>query len=330
MSISALIDDHSSADFYKTVYLIQKQLALGDEQYNKVGHDSLPDNELIRFKAIQHLGFPGHPISNISKSTKKNKKYCNVDMSLSFMGLTGPSGVLPQHYSELVLQRVKLKDTGMRDFYDLFNHRIFSLFYRAWEKYQFGINLQTNDRFQLDPFTQSLSHLAGGKSAQNLYYSGIFNHKIRSVEGLQNILTDITNCDVLIEQFQGKWMYLDASEQTRLGSRVEPEGHHARLGMGASCGSRVWDINSNIKIVLTPKSNTDTKSLLPNGKRSEAAHTIIKAYLTQNIDYTLQLKLQHSEVTKAKLSHESLPLGLGCQLIGRSGVQSSPCILSLN
>jgi len=330
MSINALISDHSNADFYKAVYLIQKQLAQGEDQYNKVGYDSLPDNELIRFKAIQHLGFPGHPISNITKSDKENNNYCNVDMTLSFMGLTGPSGVLPQHYSELVLQRVKLKDTGMRDFYDLFNHRIISLFYRAWEKYQFGINLQSNNRFGLDPYTQSLSHLAGGKSAQNLYYSGIFNHKIRSVEGLQNILTDITHCEVLIEQFQGKWMYLNEMEQTRLGSRVEPEGQHARLGLGASCGSRVWDINSNIKIILTPKLSTDTQSLLPNGKRSEAAHTFIKAYLPHNIEYALQLALQSNEVTKAKLSHESMPLGLGCQLTGRSGVKSSPCILSLN
>lgn len=330
MSINALIDDHSDADFYKAVYLIQKQLTLGDEQFHKVGHDALPDNELIRFKSVQHLGFPGHPISDIKKSSYANNAHCSVEMTLSFMGLTGPNGVLPQHYSELVLQRIKSKDTGMRDFYDLFNHRLISLFYRAWEKYQFGINLQSNEEFKLDPFTQTLSHIAGGKNKQKIYYSGIFNHKTRSVEGLQNILTDITNCHVLIEQFKGKWMYLNESEQTRLGSQSEPEGQHARLGAGASCGSRVWDINSNIKIILTPKKDSDTQSLLPNGKRSEAAQSFIKAYLPQNIDYTLQLKLADSEITKAKLSHKSMPLGLGCQLIGRSGAKSSPCILSLN
>ena len=42
---------------------------------------------------------------------------------------------MPRHYTELLLQRIREKDFSLRDFLDLFNHRLTSLFYRAWEKY---------------------------------------------------------------------------------------------------------------------------------------------------------------------------------------------------
>ncbi len=60
-------------------------------------------------------------------------------MAVACLGLFGPSGSLPDHYTSLVIQRLRQHDFALRDFLDLFNHRTISLFYRAWEKYRFTI-----------------------------------------------------------------------------------------------------------------------------------------------------------------------------------------------
>ena len=119
MTIEQLIKKPTDYNFYQAVYTVQRQLALGKEQHRKIRFDSLPQNELIRFKSVQSLGFSGQAINKLEQRTNNDKANVAVDMHVSFMGLTGCNGVLPQHYTELVLQRIKHKDTSMRDFFDI-------------------------------------------------------------------------------------------------------------------------------------------------------------------------------------------------------------------
>ncbi len=79
-------------------------------------------------------------------------------MRVNFMGLHGPQGVLPRAYCELVNERIRARDTTLRDFFDLFNHRIVSLFYQAWEKFHFEIPYE---RGELDRFSHHVLALLG-------------------------------------------------------------------------------------------------------------------------------------------------------------------------
>ena len=49
-------------------------------------------------------------------------------------GLSGPQGVLPLAYSLYVADRVRAGDHALKEFLGIFDHRMLSLFYRAWEK----------------------------------------------------------------------------------------------------------------------------------------------------------------------------------------------------
>lgn len=328
MSIQALIDNPSEHDFYKAVFVLQQQLVSDKSKYNKVGYDSLPKSELVRFKADQHLGFPGQSISKIKVKDNIDKDKTAVEMYVSFMGLTGISGALPQHYSELVLERLKLKDTGMRDFYDLFNHRLISLFYRAWEKYRFSVNYQNNSNSSPDSFTSVLGKLSG-EHAIKQYYAGIFNKKIRTIDGLTLILKDFTQCDVSIKQFQGRWQKLSTMDQTRLGGRKSPEGQFAAFGIDATIGSKVWDINSAIAIVIKPTANTEIHTFLPGQETSRMLKSLITSYLGVAIKFKVHLEIETRQIPMARLSKTAVPLGHGCGLLSKKNTEIKSCLLPL-
>ena len=100
-----------------------------------VGRFSNPGEEVVRFASHASLPFPASEIQALERREGKPPL-----MTVNFMGLTGPQGVLPLYYTELIVQRIRNRDTAMRDFFDLlFNHRMISLFYQAWEKYRFMV-----------------------------------------------------------------------------------------------------------------------------------------------------------------------------------------------
>ena len=58
------------------------------------------------------------------------------DVTVGLMGLTGPSGVLPRYYSEVVTQTLRSRSTALRDFLDLLSHRFVAFFAGAGMKYR--------------------------------------------------------------------------------------------------------------------------------------------------------------------------------------------------
>ncbi|GGQ19394.1 type VI secretion system baseplate subunit TssG [Shewanella litoralis] len=315
--LQAIIEAPTEHDFYQAVYQFQQQLAQGREQGYKVGYDAIPQQELLRFKSDQHLGFPGQAISDVVVKTQNKNKQLTADMHVSFMGLTGPSGVLPSHYTELLLERLRLKDTGMRDFYDLFNHRLISLFYRAWEKYRFSVNYQSSATGKADSFTHVLSLLSGKKSL-NRYYSGFHHTKTPSAESLRRMLNDFTGCQVDVMSFQGRWQPLARTEQTRMASRSMPEGQYARMGVDASMGSRIWDINSNISIHIKPKEGSNVNRFMPGAASYESLKSLVSGYLGHSVKYKIFLEIKQQDAPTAQLSKSAIGLGLGCGLMSRA------------
>ncbi|MEO1995960.1 MAG: type VI secretion system baseplate subunit TssG, partial [Planctomycetaceae bacterium] len=96
-----------------------------------VGHDGPPGNEAVRFTALQSHAFPSAEITAVRQPNSDPDTATGPppEMTVSFMGLTGPNGVLPDHYTSLMIERMRQRDTALRDFFDTFNHRTISLFY---------------------------------------------------------------------------------------------------------------------------------------------------------------------------------------------------------
>ncbi len=313
MTLRDLIDEPSEFDFYQAVYKIESQLSVEDKAWLSVGRDSFPGKELVRFKSDQHLGFPGRPISKVDVQSNDDD-LTSIDMHVSFMGLTGPSGVLPRHYSELILKCIKNRDTAMRDFFDLFNHRLISLHYRAWQKYRMASHYELGGSDLSDPYSKALASLSGAQESLQIYYGGLFNKSNRSAEGLRCILKDFLDCNVDVSELEGKWVNLSEIDQTKLASRLQPEGQYSRLGTEAALGKKVWDVSSGIKVTVSPKNHAQVTNLLPGKALHQKLQQLIKDYVDDGLHVKLEVQAKFNDLPNANLGNESARLGQSARL----------------
>ena len=98
-------------DFFQAVRLLERLArGAGRRAPQPVGHDHPPDQEAVRFRAHNSLSFPAAPIQQLQWAGEEGQTTRPPEMTVNFMGLTGPSGVLPFHYTRLLIQRLRLKD----------------------------------------------------------------------------------------------------------------------------------------------------------------------------------------------------------------------------
>jgi type VI secretion system protein ImpH len=238
------------------------------------------------------------------------------------MGLFGLAGVLPHHYTELLLERVRQKDFALRDFLDLFNHRMISLFYRAWEKYRFPIAYERSrssggndyDRFSLSLFnligmgTDGLrGKLKSGDEAL-LYYSGLIAQQPRSASALQAILSDYFHVPVIVRQFIGAWLRVDDHNRTRLGRGDS----NNELGTTTMLGSKCWDQQAGFTLVVGPLRFQQFREFLPCADGFSSLVELTRFFVGLTLDFDVQLVLQAAEVPGCRLAGpgpEALRLG---------------------
>lgn len=328
--IQELLNAPHEFDFFQAVRLIEHYLA-GEHQHQStgaVGGDSGPQKEPIRFRALPSLSFPPGQIAAV-RSTKRTKhengasdavddNRIPVDMMVSFMGLTGPNGVLPQHYTSLVIERshLSIKDDTLREFFDLFNHRAISFFYRAWEKYRFQVRYEKNQvagEFHDDLFTRCLFSLVGLEipglrhrfsfdDQALVFYGGLVAQRCRNAVGLEQILNSYFDIQATVVQFVGQWLDLPDDLQSCLPSSKNTAGLNLQLGESAVIGNRAWDVQSRFRVQLGPLSMDEFNQLLPGTKKLKAVEELIRFYAGSEKDFEVQLVLQREHIPELELA----------------------------
>jgi type VI secretion system protein ImpH len=235
----ALREDPCSFDFFQAVSLIQRLRAAN---CSPVGQFSNPEDEATHFRVNNTLGFPASQIQDIEWDDDGTP----ARMKVNFMGLTGPQGVLPYAYTELILERLKAKDKSLQSFLDIFNHRIISFFYRAWEKYRFPTTYYRGDHdfthHLLDFLGLGTAGLANRQAAPDealLHYAALFGSQARSAAALQTILEGYFEIPVEIEQFAGAWYRLDPNSRSYMN---ETFADSEQLGTGCVLGDEILAI----------------------------------------------------------------------------------------
>ena len=295
-----LREDPCSFEFFQAVTLLQRLR----NNCQAVGRFSNPDEEAVRFLVNNQLAFPASQVQGIDWPDGALPQ-----MTVNFMGLTGPLGVLPYSYSELMLERMRAKDSSLQDFFDIFNHRMISFFYRAWEKYRFPVTycLGDEDRFtqRLLDFvglgTPGLQHRQAMPDEALLHYVGLLALQSRSAAALEQILGDYFEVPVEVEQFVGAWYPLAPANQSQV---EEGDGEAQQLGVGAVVGDEVWDQQARVRIKLGPMDLTRYRDFLPQGSAHEPLRAFTRFYSNDEFDFEIELILQREEVPACSVGSE--------------------------
>ena len=323
-------------DFFQAVRLLEKM----DPERRPVGHEAPPAAEAARFRVHMALNFSASSIYQIEPSAKSAPI-----ITVNFMGLTGPSGVLPRHYTEMLLRASEVKGPERfvaRDWFDLFNHRLISLFYRAWTKYRFWLAYERGEYAQPEPdvFTESLYSLIGlgAPSLRNrlrvvvrsgaeesrqervlarvddlalAYFAGLLSHRPRNAVSLERLLEDFFGIPIQVLEFQGQWLQLDPENQSQVGA----EDGNSTLGMNIVVGARVWDIRSKIRIRLGPLTYKQFASFLPDqspiSERKEFFKLmhLVRLYIGPELKVEVQLILKANEIPRCRSGRKGARLG---------------------
>ena len=296
-----LHDDACSFEFFQSVSLLQRLLS----ERRPVGHFSNPEDEVVHFHANPRMGFPASEVQQLEFHADGP-----ADMMVNFMGLTGPEGVLPYVYSELILERLRAKDRTLQSFFDIFNHRAISLFYRAWQRSRFPVNYAAGSQ---DYFTQYLRDLLGigtqgladrqaTEDEALMHYVSLFAMQSRSAVALEQVLADYFEVPVEVEQFTGAWYALDESAQSVMDER---ESMSMQVGSGAVVGDAVWDRQGRARVRIGPINMERYNDFLPGGSAHSALRAITQFFSNGCVDFEAQLVLDRKEVPAVELDLDS-------------------------
>jgi type VI secretion system protein ImpH len=280
-------------EFFQAVRLMEKLVP----ESRTVGREALPDQEPVRFRSHVSFDFPPSEIQEINETVDDLTGERRAEMLVNFMGMVGSSGVLPMHYTELVLDRIRHRDTAMWAFLDIFTHRAVSMFYQAWSKYRFPIGYERGR----DEFTEYLFDIAGlgtkglrGRMSVDdealLPYSGLISQKPHSANALENVLSDYFGVGAKIEQFFGQWLKLEPQDCTYLGEKNNV------LGISAIAGTSVWSQQTKFRVVLGPLTFKQFQSLLPSGTAYKEAESLVRFMMGSELDFDIKLLLSGRQV----------------------------------
>jgi type VI secretion system protein ImpH len=291
-SAPPLDQDPTEVEFFQAVRLLR----LFQPDRDPVGFFGDPEAEIVRFQANPDPSFPASELQGMEWKESGPPR-----LTINVMGLNGPLGTLPLSYSQLVTARLRDGDGTIRAFLDLFNHRMASLFYRAWEKHRFAVGFESGSEDRLGAHladlvglgTAQLGDRVGLPIERVLSFTGLLGPAQRSAVALEELVSEYFDVPATIEQFVGGWYRIEAGQRTRMG---EESGPATQLGLGVVAGDEIWDPYSRIRLRLGPLRSPQYQRFLPGGDCHDPLAELVRLFINDQFEIEVQLVLAAEDV----------------------------------
>jgi type VI secretion system protein ImpH len=291
-------------DFCRAVRLLEN--LYGD--LPPVGYSLSPAQDGLRFGQNPSLAFAPSTIESFQPGGEQRPPR----MFVRFIGLCGPNGPMPFHFTEYVQQRkYHFNDPTTAAFLDVFHHRMTSFFYRAWASNQKTVDVDRSehkDRQWRQLYAVFIGSFFGigmetlrDRDAvpdwSKLYFSGRLACQTRHAEGLEAIVEDFFQIKTKVQTFIGQWIHLPPDSICRLGESTQT----GSLGVNTIVGSRFWECQMKFRIRMGPMGLADYERMLPDGDSYKRLGSWVLNYTGQQLQWETQLVLKAPEVPAIQL-----------------------------
>ena len=305
--IARLVESPFAFNFFRAVRLLECHF----RDAPRVGTASRLKDEWVRFGQKPSLAFAPSSVDQFDAPLDGPAR-----MFVQFLGLLGPNGPLPTHVTEFIIGRIiGSKDRTHSRFFDVFNHRFVSLFYRAWAVAQKTADFDRPEDSRFMAYIGSLFGV-GMDSLLNrntvpdrakMYFAGRLACQTRNAEGLHAIIEGFFGIPTVIEEFSGFWMRIPDSNQCRLGESANT----GSLGSNAIAGTRKYETQLKFRVRMGPMKLRDLERILPGGAAFKRLKDWVMNYIGIELRWDVQCVVEAAEIPAACLGRSGR-LGLSC------------------
>ncbi len=304
-----LFEEGYRFDFFQAIRLLEQYA----EDATAPGEVTDIREERVRLRPHEGLVFPAADVRRVSPPTADGTA---AEVTSTFLGLYGIDSPLPYYlYEDLDSDEEDV--LPLRDFLDIFNHRLYAFFYRAWRKHRPGIfgkpgRTDEHGRRALSIAGLPLSIASDAAKIDDLLaVAGHLASPIRNAQGLRRLLREVFDeLPVRIIENIKRWVSLPY--RPRMG---RPEnGNGLLLGRTTTIGERVLDVAGMFRIEIGPMSLEQFKSFLPREASARLLDEIVRLYAPDHLHYDVRLLLHADEIPSCSLGDGGVRLGMNSWL----------------
>jgi len=313
----------AQANVYRFCQLLE-QAAPGHPPLGSTGH---PGDDLVRFRPDPGMGFPASELRAVEFDEAQPQRPPTVRTRL--LGLYGVDSPLPTAYlDDITLQRDGHE--ALEAFLDIFNHRIFTQFYRVWRKYSYPACFEAGGT---DATSQCLLGLIGlgipGTAeriatpvSRFLALLGVMRLPTRNAEGVQ----------ALVRLLSPRTQATITAHDPHKVEIARPAGFYvsgfARLGDNPALGPYAFDVNSQLLVQLHSENTEEIHQWLPGAQLHSDLLVLLRVYLGWRCTARLQLVVPRRCLPAPELGFG--PVRLGLTAVFQSSPQGSDSPIAIN
>jgi type VI secretion system protein ImpH len=297
----ALLKEAHRYDFFQAMWLLERS----EPDRALLGEGEPLEREPIRLRSDPSLSFPPTDLARAERDPEKGR----LILWLHFMGLTGASSPLPNYFVEPIAKQAE-GGAALADFLAMFEHRVYSLYWRAWKKYRLDFLTSAGHRAGLGPLLNLAGiHAPAMKERRHLdplrvtSFAGLLGTWHRNAAGLARLVSGyFDGMAVRVRSNTPRWVWVR-------GRRPLGTDRPARLGETAILGDTVRDRSSLLTVHVGPLGFTEYRRFLPGEPPGSALAELVGLYLPAGLDFQVVLTLRHDEIPPVQLGSPHASLG---------------------